>query len=40
MCFRVRETITDLDLNANIYPCPKNSTKHRDIVLNEGPFII
>eukprot|EP00898_Chlorokybus_atmophyticus_P004214 jgi/Chlat1/4794/Chrsp31S04825 len=28
-CRRVRETLTALDLNAEIYPCPKDSLRHR-----------
>eukprot|EP00899_Mesostigma_viride_P011438 jgi/Mesvir1/20295/Mv19898-RA.1 len=35
-CRRVRETLTELDLVADIYPCPKDAVRHRDIVLARG----
>nr|GMD24563.1 uncharacterized protein LOC109171805 [Ipomoea batatas] len=44
-CRRVREAITELDLSVEVYPCPKGSTKHREIVRKFGgkeqfPFLI
>ncbi|XP_078171870.1 thioredoxin family protein [Carex rostrata] len=44
-CRRVREAITELDLSAEVYPCPKGSRRHRDFVRKTGgkeqfPFLI
>ncbi|XP_019176426.1 PREDICTED: uncharacterized protein LOC109171805 [Ipomoea nil] len=44
-CRRVREAMTELDLSVEVYPCPKGSTKHREIVRKFGgkeqfPFLI
>ncbi|GMH21619.1 hypothetical protein Nepgr_023461 [Nepenthes gracilis] len=44
-CRRVREAMTELDLSAEVYPCPKGSVRHRQIVRNYGgreqfPFLI
>ncbi|KAJ1271148.1 hypothetical protein BS78_06G106700 [Paspalum vaginatum] len=35
-CRRVREAMTELDLNAEVYPCPKGSLRHRDVVKKIG----
>lgn len=35
-CRRVREALTELDLSAEVYPCPKGSLKHRAIVRRYG----
>lgn len=35
-CRRVREAMTELDLSAEVYPCPKGSLRHRDIVKKIG----
>ncbi|KAM0916620.1 hypothetical protein ACQ4PT_009988 [Festuca glaucescens] len=35
-CRRVREAMTELDLSAEVYPCPKGSLRHRDVVRNIG----
>lgn len=44
-CRRVREALTELDLSAEVYPCPKGSLKHREIVRRYGgkeqfPYLI
>lgn len=44
-CRRVREALTELDLSAEIYPCPKGSVHHRHIVSESGgkdqfPYLI
>ncbi|CAL1409916.1 unnamed protein product [Linum trigynum] len=44
-CRRVREAMTELDLSAEVYPCPKGSRKHREIVRKLGgkeqfPFLV
>ncbi|XAR57570.1 hypothetical protein NMG60_11025757 [Bertholletia excelsa] len=44
-CRRVREAITELDLSVEIYPCPKGSTRHREMVRRLGgreqfPFLL
>lgn len=44
-CRRVREALTELDLSAEIYPCPKGSVRHRQMVRSFGgkeqfPFLI
>ncbi|PON74525.1 S-crystallin [Parasponia andersonii] len=44
-CRRVREAITELDLSVEVYPCPKGSLRHREIVRRSGgkeqfPFLI
>ncbi|KAJ3675320.1 hypothetical protein LUZ60_004362 [Juncus effusus] len=44
-CRRVREALTELDLTAEIYPCPKGSLRHRDFVKKTGgkeqfPFLV
>lgn len=44
-CRRVREALTELDLSAEIYPCPKGSIYHRQIVKENGgkeqfPYLI
>ncbi|KAH7281063.1 hypothetical protein KP509_36G028300 [Ceratopteris richardii] len=44
-CRRVREALTELDLSAEIYPCPKGSIHHRSIVQEKGgkeqfPFLV
>uniref|UniRef100_A0A0D9W5E3 GST N-terminal domain-containing protein n=1 Tax=Leersia perrieri TaxID=77586 RepID=A0A0D9W5E3_9ORYZ len=33
---RVREAMTELDLSAEVYPCPKGSLRHRDVVKKIG----
>jgi glutathione S-transferase len=35
-CRLVREVLTELDLDAQIYPCPKGGTRYRDIVIERG----
>lgn len=35
-CRRVREAMTELDLSAEVYPCPKGSLRHRDAVRKIG----
>ncbi|KAM0903888.1 hypothetical protein ACQ4PT_018381 [Festuca glaucescens] len=35
-CRRVREALTELDLSAEVYPCPKGSMRHRDVVRKIG----
>ncbi|KAK3142523.1 hypothetical protein QOZ80_4BG0347640 [Eleusine coracana subsp. coracana] len=35
-CRRVREAMTELDLSAEVYPCPKGSLRHRDVVKTIG----
>ncbi|KAJ7544501.1 hypothetical protein O6H91_09G081100 [Diphasiastrum complanatum] len=35
-CRRVREALTELDLSAEVYPCPKGSLRHRPYVLRVG----
>ncbi|OIT06581.1 PREDICTED: uncharacterized protein LOC109212304 [Nicotiana attenuata] len=44
-CRRVREAMTELDLSAEIYPCPKGSVRHREMVRRLGgkeqfPFLV
>lgn len=44
-CRRVREALTELDLSALIFPCPKRGTRHRPRVVAEGgrrlfPYLI
>ncbi|GMN45390.1 hypothetical protein TIFTF001_014572 [Ficus carica] len=44
-CRRVREAITELDLSLEVYPCPKGSVRHREIVRRLGgkeqfPFLV
>ncbi|ONK57762.1 uncharacterized protein A4U43_C09F3830 [Asparagus officinalis] len=44
-CRRVREAMTELDLSAEVYPCPKGSVRHREIVRKIGgqqqfPFLV
>ncbi|KAF5936822.1 hypothetical protein HYC85_024328 [Camellia sinensis] len=44
-CRRVREAITELDLSVEIYPCPKGSIRHREMVRRLGgkeqfPFLV
>ncbi|CAN1235587.1 hypothetical protein LINPERPRIM_LOCUS4550 [Linum perenne] len=44
-CRRVREAMTELDLSAEVYPCPKGSRRHREIVRELGgkemfPFLV
>ncbi|KAI3417444.1 uncharacterized protein J3R85_014385 [Psidium guajava] len=44
-CRRVREAMTELDLSVEVYPCPKGSARHRELVRNLGgkeqfPFLI
>ncbi|KAF3447402.1 hypothetical protein FNV43_RR12588 [Rhamnella rubrinervis] len=44
-CRRVREAITELDLSVEVYPCPKGSVRHRDMVRRFGgneqfPFLV
>ncbi|MBN6515592.1 MULTISPECIES: glutathione S-transferase N-terminal domain-containing protein [Acinetobacter] len=44
-CRRVREVITLLNLDVEIYPCPKGGTKYRSVVKEKGgklqfPFLI
>eukprot|EP00850_Spirogloea_muscicola_P012097 SM000077S21571 [mRNA] locus=s77:177007:180368:- [translate_table: standard] len=35
-CRRTREALTELDLSAEVYPCPKDSLRHREIVRSQG----
>ncbi|CAO2035179.1 unnamed protein product [Urochloa humidicola] len=35
-CRRVREAMTELDLSAEVYPCPKGSLRHREMVKKIG----
>ena len=44
-CRRVREALSELDLSASIYPCPKGGTRYRPQVVREGgleqfPYLI
>ncbi|KAM4068429.1 hypothetical protein ACB094_12G011100 [Castanea mollissima] len=44
-CRRVREAMTELDLSVEVYPCPKGSLRHREMVRRSGgkeqfPFLI
>ncbi|XP_031487024.1 uncharacterized protein LOC116255373 [Nymphaea colorata] len=44
-CRRVREASTELDLSLEVYPCPKGSSRHREMVTKLGgkeqfPFLI
>lgn len=44
-CRRVREAMTELDLSVEVYPCPKGSVRHREVVRETGgkemfPFLI
>lgn len=44
-CRLVRETLTELDLDAEIYPCPKNGERFRPEVVERGgkaqfPFLV
>ena len=44
-CLRVREALTQLDLDAEIRPCPKGARRHRDEVVKRGgkasfPFLV
>jgi glutathione S-transferase len=44
-CRLVREALTELDLDAEIYPCPKQGPRYRTLVLEKGgktqfPFLI
>lgn len=44
-CRRVREAMTELDLCVEVFPCPKGSVRHREIVRRSGgkeqfPFLI
>ncbi|KAK2385742.1 Thioredoxin family protein [Trifolium repens] len=44
-CRRVREAMTELDLSVEVYPCPKGSLRHREVVRKTGgkemfPFLI
>ncbi|KAE8022300.1 hypothetical protein FH972_008110 [Carpinus fangiana] len=44
-CRRVREAMTELDLSVEVYPCPKGSVRHREMVRTSGgkeqfPFLI
>lgn len=44
-CRRVREAMTELDLSVEVYPCPKGSARHREMVRRSGgkemfPFLI
>lgn len=35
-CRRVREALTELDLSVEVYPCPKGSVRHREMVKRSG----
>lgn len=35
-CRRVREALTELDLSVEVYPCPKGSIRHREVVRRSG----
>lgn len=44
-CRRVREALTELDVSVEVYPCPKGSVRHREIVRKLGgkeqfPFLV
>ncbi|XP_061339650.1 uncharacterized protein LOC133286271 [Gastrolobium bilobum] len=44
-CRRVREAMTELDISVEVYPCPKGSVRHREVVRRTGgkeqfPFLI
>ncbi|CAN8246703.1 unnamed protein product [Cochlearia groenlandica] len=44
-CRRVREAMTELDLSVEVYPCPKGSIRHREMVRRSGgkemfPFLV
>ncbi|XP_077249715.1 thioredoxin family protein [Tasmannia lanceolata] len=44
-CRRVREAMTELDLSSEVYPCPKGSLRHREMVKKIGgkeqfPFLV
>lgn len=44
-CRLVREALTELDLDAEVYPCPKQGARYRTLVLEKGgkaqfPFLI
>ncbi|KAF7824975.1 glutathione S-transferase, amino-terminal domain protein [Senna tora] len=44
-CRRVREAMTELDLSVEVYPCPKGSVRHREVVKRSGgkeqfPFLV
>ncbi|XP_043706815.1 uncharacterized protein LOC122656388 [Telopea speciosissima] len=44
-CRRVREALTELDLSVEVYPCPKGSLRHREMVKTFGgkeqfPFLV
>ncbi|XP_044511234.1 uncharacterized protein LOC123229473 [Mangifera indica] len=44
-CRRVREALTELDLSVEVYPCPKGSVRHREMVRRSGgkeqfPFLV
>ncbi|OVA00132.1 Glutaredoxin [Macleaya cordata] len=44
-CRRVREAITELDLSVEVFPCPKGSLRHREMVREMGgkeqfPFLV
>ncbi|EOY17051.1 Thioredoxin family protein isoform 5, partial [Theobroma cacao] len=44
-CRRIREALTELDLSVEVYPCPKGSIRHREMVRSFGgkeqfPFLI
>ncbi|KAF3541665.1 hypothetical protein F2Q69_00022531 [Brassica cretica] len=44
-CRREREAMTELDLSVEVYPCPKGSVRHRELVRRSGgqemfPFLI
>ncbi|CAA0837665.1 Thioredoxin family protein [Striga hermonthica] len=44
-CRRVREALTELDLSVEIFPCPKGSIRHREMVRRLGgreqfPFLV
>ncbi|KAK8580084.1 hypothetical protein V6N13_143217 [Hibiscus sabdariffa] len=44
-CRRVREALTELDLSVEVYPCPKGSLRHREMVRSFGgkemfPFLV
>ncbi|GMI83054.1 hypothetical protein like AT4G10000 [Hibiscus trionum] len=44
-CRRVREALTELDLSVEVFPCPKGSLRHREMVRSFGgkelfPFLV
>ncbi len=44
-CRKVRETLSELDLDAMIYPCPPNGTRFRPVAIERGgkkqfPFLV